>query len=152
MDERVKKLQERVAALEARIAEMREEALLRTRALQVVDQEGRVRAALGTGADGVVRFLQTDAEGTLRVGLAVGPAGRPALVFFGSEKEPRLEVGLSEKDEPALSLFDEREVLRLRAQVAEGRAELQACDPRGKPRATLGADDEGGFVRELTDA
>lgn len=151
MDEKVEILKERVAALEARVAEMREEALLRTRALQVVDQQGNVRAAIGTGGDGVVRFLQTDASGALRVGLAVGPEGRPGLVFFGEGKEPRLELGLSEANEPALSLFDEGEVLRLRARVAEGRAALDAFDRTGAARASLGADDDGGFCRELAD-
>lgn len=66
-------------------------AMLKTSALELVDEHGRVRAQLKVEADGEVVFRLRDAKGTIRVKLGADDTGS-GLVLLDEETEPAIHM------------------------------------------------------------
>jgi len=65
--------------------------ILKTSALELVDNHGRVRAQLKVEADGEVVFRLRDANGTIRVKLGAGDTGS-GLLLLDETTEPAIHM------------------------------------------------------------
>jgi hypothetical protein len=78
--------------------------------LEIVDDEGKVRAALGTDEEGVASLSVFDASGTLRASLEAGEisGGASGLAVFDTNGKLRAAVGMNKDPDrdSALILLD----------------------------------------------
>src|SRR5688572_1121590 len=80
--------------------------LVRARRFELVDDNGAVRAVLGTQVgNGAPGFLVSDAAGRPRLALHVTPEDAPAIDVLDEKGTPRLHVGLDAAGSPAVTLF-----------------------------------------------
>jgi hypothetical protein len=74
-----------------RVSAAADSGTIRTRALEVVDERGRVRAQLNVEADGEAVFRLRDSEGQVRVKLGAAGDGSGLLLLDGST-EPGIHM------------------------------------------------------------
>jgi hypothetical protein len=77
-------------------------AVLRARAVELVDGRGTVRASLRTESDGAVVFRLLDQDGTIRVKLGADADGS-GLVLLDDRTEPAIHL-LAKRDTATLTL------------------------------------------------
>ena len=79
--------------------------VLRTKRLEIVDDEGKVRAVLGTNEEGVTSLTVFDQSGRLRASLDAGeiPEQGSDLSIFYTNGKPRAAVGMD--NDPEQSCF-----------------------------------------------
>lgn len=75
---------------------------LRAKAIELVDQHGRVRAQLNVESDGEAVFRLRDSKGEIRVKLGAGERGSGLLLLDGST-EPAIHL-LAGTSDPTLTL------------------------------------------------
>jgi hypothetical protein len=73
------------------VAPSQEREVLRGRAIELVDANGRVRSRLNVEEDGEVVFRMIDRSGTIRVKLGAGESGS-GLVLMDETTEPAVHV------------------------------------------------------------
>lgn len=77
-------------------------AVVRARAVELVDAGGTVRASLKTESDGAVVFRLLDRDGTIRVKLGADAAGS-GLVLLDDKTEPAIQL-LAKRDTATVTL------------------------------------------------
>lgn len=103
-------------------------AVIRTRAVEVVDDTGSVRVALDARY-GVGALRMADARGRVRAGLFVFSDGAPVLQFADSLGRARLRLKVDPNGEPAFWLLDPLERHRIGLKVlAQGIARIWLFD------------------------
>ena len=125
---------------------------LKARAFVVVDEAGRERAELATGADDEawLRLYSTDGQRTLWAG--VGSDGLPSIALLNRAQEPVVEVGMFNDAEPFWVLRDKAGNPRLGAKMLQsGDVGLTVFDVQGKPRSHLVVDENGLPALKLCD-
>jgi hypothetical protein len=80
--------------------------VVRAKRFEVVDDQGKRRAALGLTADGSPAFWLYDATGKTRVELHVLPDGSTDLLLYDAAGERRAWLGLTPDGSPYLWLRD----------------------------------------------
>jgi hypothetical protein len=102
--------------------------------LDLLDQEGKPRAALALAANGEpslslagrdqeMQTMMGEKQGTMRLEwlargkprltLSLGPEGRPSLAMLDQNQKPRADLTLGADDEPGLNFLDEEGSLRV---------------------------------------
>jgi len=108
----MKTVEERLAALEAAIAGMRDE--ICSKRIVVKDEKGRMRIVLGVDEDGPKLWMY-DEKGEMCAALHALKDG-PGLSLW--DENGKLRVGLcADKDGPALSLHDEKGKIQTRSEL-----------------------------------
>jgi hypothetical protein len=99
---------DRVAALEAKIAELEKRAVAPVvERLTIVDKAGKERAMIGLREeDGAPALQFKDETGTNRVLLRLHPDGTPILVLWGSEGKGTAYLSVPGEGPPNLLFFD----------------------------------------------
>lgn len=115
-----------------------------TSSIQLVDAEGRLRAALRTQPGGHPELVFCDPEGQPRVSLALEGPGLPVQRFHDPHGITRLRLDIDENNHPSLLLCDERANGVLRLYVDGELPCLVLADPVGGIRAQVGL--EAGYL------
>lgn len=82
-----------------------EEKVISARAISIVDEKGKQRAALGTHEDGVALVL-SDTKGKHRLILAVHPDGTAAFTATDKAEKPRTVIGTDENGDAVVGTID----------------------------------------------
>lgn len=80
--------------------------VIQARSFEVVDDEGRVRAALRIVPDGSPSLLFLDAHGKPRALLNTDPDGAAGLALYDAGGKPRALLSIFPDGTPVLGLFD----------------------------------------------
>src|SRR5690349_5849957 len=79
---------------------------VRAKRFELVDDEGLVRAVLGTQpGNGAPGFLISDASGRARLALHVSAEGAPAVDLLDAGGAPRVHVAVGPEGAPTVTVF-----------------------------------------------
>ncbi len=108
------------------------------------DTTGKILAALGTEASGILALSLADQTGKVRARLGVQADGGPVLALVDQNGKPRIGLGVAADGAPGLLLSDQNGKVRLELNVlADGTPGLGLVDQNGKDRFLLSV----GFLR-----
>lgn len=126
--------------------------LTETRRFVVRDDEGRVRATLGTNREGAAQLLLQDGNGRERLRISVLADGGAGVAFVDSTGQSRMVLGLLPDQSASVVLADgggkTRTVLGL---SPNGASTILFADKGGTTRAGLGVDARGTGTFTLLD-
>lgn len=139
-------LQQRIAALEAYVAMMRDGVVpsgdLTARAFYLMDDTSR-RAAIEPTEDGV-SFRQFDSEGRTRIAMGVNPKDVAQLVMTDPAGEVRIALVVEPNGSPLVRLHDAEGTTRLQLTVApDGTPQVMLLDAERRPRIFIGISAKG---------
>jgi hypothetical protein len=115
-----------------------------TRELVLRDEAGRVRARLGTTADGVARLALVDRDGRARLRMSLLADGSPGVTFSDAAGRTRAVLGVLPDQTTSLVIADRGG--RTRAVLGyspDETVELVFADREGTTRAALGVSNGG---------
>lgn len=123
------------------VSRERQTDVLSARMVELVDQDGRTRVALGL-AEGVAALGFTDEKGRVRGGLTLTPHGF-ALGFVDERGQKRVELSLTDQG-PRLAFFDKAAVERVLLSLDGDSSGLALNDKQGENRVTIGLSEQEG--------
>ena len=113
--------------------------VVETRQIVLRDDSGRVRAVLGTTAEGAVGLNLDDPSGKTRVTLDVDNDGSPGLDLFDQNGKRRAIISLGKNGEPGAGLYDSEGKLRTSLDIPSADTPgLAFYHEDGKPASGVG--------------
>lgn len=114
------------------------EDVVRTKRLELVDDEGEVRAVMGAESGDNVGLSLFGSNGADRLSLGIHPDGSATLALQDEEGRERIKFSASSSG-PVINIKDEEGNPRAQLQVqSNGDSHLMLVDQNQKPRLTIG--------------
>jgi hypothetical protein len=118
--------------------------VITAQAFQVVDSDGRPRAALMVGPDGNPALMLNDTDDNVRLGVSLVEDGTPNVGLCDKGGTIRLDLKLAADGTPLLASFDKAGALRTTLMVADdGNPSLTFNDMDGNVRLGLSLAEDG---------
>lgn len=117
--------------------------VIKTKRLEIVDDEGESRAVLGKDDDQLIGLTLYD-QTIERLKLKVRPNGNPEVILYDSDGKLRLKLFVNKRGEPKILLSDgyDNNIVKL-AVSEDDESILELRDGVGDSRVALFVDDKG---------